>query len=167
MNDRMLERIQATGIDRRRLLMAGTMLPLAFSSACVTAQETLRGDELPLQTTGLEHLGMLVPDVTRAAEFYGRLFNPAVHKEADPPLRYYVVLDKGYIALGSRDTAPDPTIDHYCVLLRKYDREAMDARLASEGLEPALRARHAGTQSHIDAQRLVMRENHRAGLWTV
>ena len=132
--------LRAGGIDRRRLLMAGSLLPLAFSSACVTAAEAgLRGDELPLQTTGLEHLGMLVPDVTRAAQFYGRLFNPAVHKEADPPLRYYVVLGKGYIALGSRETAPDPVIDHYCVLLKKYDRAAMDARLATEGLEPAMR----------------------------
>ncbi|MCW2390138.1 catechol 2,3-dioxygenase-like lactoylglutathione lyase family enzyme [Sphingobium sp. B11D3B] len=125
--------------DRRSVIAAGSLLSLALSSGVAMAAEALRGDELPLRTTGLEHIGMLVPDVTKAAQFYGRLFNPAVHKEADPPLRYYVVLGKGYIALGSRATAPDPAIDHYCVLLEKYDRKAMDARLEREGLAPAMR----------------------------
>ena len=126
-------------LDRRSVLIAGSLLSLAISSGQVMAAEALRGDELPLRTTGLEHLGMLVPDVTKAAKFYGRLFNPAVHKEAEPPLRYYVVMGKGYLAFGSRATAPDPAIDHYCVLLEKYDRKAMDARLAREGLPPANR----------------------------
>ena len=125
--------------DRRSVLVAGSLLSLAMSSGQLFAAEALRGDELPLRTTGLEHLGMLVPDVTKAATFYGRLFNPAVHKEAEAPLRYYVVMGKGYIAFGSRDTAPDPVIDHYCVLLEKYDRKAMDARLGREGLPPANR----------------------------
>jgi catechol 2,3-dioxygenase-like lactoylglutathione lyase family enzyme len=139
MRDEQFREHGSGSLDRRSVLVAGSLLPLAFSSGQLMAAEALRGDELPLRTTGLEHIGMLVPDVTKAAQFYGRLFNPAVHKEADPPLRYYVVLGKGYIALGSRDTAPDPAIDHYCVLLEKYDREAMDTRLKGAGLAPAFR----------------------------
>ena len=51
--------------------------------------------QLPLRTTGLEHIGVIVPDVTASATFYSRLFNPELHKEKESPLRYYVTLGVG------------------------------------------------------------------------
>ncbi len=89
---------------------------------------------LPLDTLGLEHIGTVVPDVTRAARFYSRVFNPVLYKERDEPLRYYVTLDPGYIALGSRANETRAFIDHDCALLRSYDRAAMARRLEAEGL---------------------------------
>src|SRR3970040_254119 len=64
------------------------------------AQERSSPAELPLRTTGLEHLGLLVPDVASAGRFYGRVFNPALHKEREPPLRYSGPPRVGYIAIG-------------------------------------------------------------------
>jgi catechol 2,3-dioxygenase-like lactoylglutathione lyase family enzyme len=89
---------------------------------------------LPLATLGLEHIGIVVPDVTRAARFYSRVFNPELYKERDGPLRYYVTLDPGYIALGSRAGTTGAFIDHDCALLKAYDRAAMARRLEAEGL---------------------------------
>jgi catechol 2,3-dioxygenase-like lactoylglutathione lyase family enzyme len=89
---------------------------------------------LPLDTLGLEHIGTVVPDVTRAARFYSAVFNPALYKERDDPLRYYVTLDPGYIALGSRANETRAFIDHDCALLRSYDRAAMTRRLEADGL---------------------------------
>jgi catechol 2,3-dioxygenase-like lactoylglutathione lyase family enzyme len=89
---------------------------------------------LPLDTLGLEHIGTVVPDVTRAARFYSSVFNPVLYKEREEPLRYYVTLDPGYIALGSRANEPRAFIDHDCALLRSYDRAAMARRLEAEGL---------------------------------
>jgi catechol 2,3-dioxygenase-like lactoylglutathione lyase family enzyme len=91
---------------------------------------------LPLDTYGLEHIGTVVPDVTRAARFFGAVFNPVLYKEREPPLRYYVTLDPGYIALGSRENETRAFIDHDCALLKRYDRAATAARLAKEGLPP-------------------------------
>jgi catechol 2,3-dioxygenase-like lactoylglutathione lyase family enzyme len=91
---------------------------------------------LPLDTFGLEHIGTVVPDVTRAAKFYSRVFNPDVYKERAEPLRYYVTLDPGYIALGSRAGESQAFIDHDCALLKEYDRGAMARRLEAEGLPP-------------------------------
>ena len=68
---------------------------------------------LPLDTLGLEHIGTVVPDVSRAAKFYSRVFNPALYRERAEPLRYYVTLDPGYIALGSRANAHDAFIDGF------------------------------------------------------
>ena len=89
---------------------------------------------LPLDTLGLEHIGTVVPDVSLAAKFYSRVFNPALYKERAAPLRYYVTLDPGYVALGNRANAQRAFIDHACALLRTYDRAAMARRLEAEGL---------------------------------
>ena len=89
---------------------------------------------LPLDTLGLEHIGTVVPDVTRAARFYSSVFNPVLYKERDEPLRYYVTLDPGYIALGSRANETRAFIDHDCALLKNYDRAAVARRLETDGL---------------------------------
>lgn len=102
--------------------------------------------QLPLKTTGLEHISFWVPDVAEAGAFYGKVFNPALHKEKDPPLRYYVPLTVGeakggplnYIAIGAANGRP-VQIDHYCVLAEGYNGAAMAERLKQEGVRSAIR----------------------------
>jgi catechol 2,3-dioxygenase-like lactoylglutathione lyase family enzyme len=134
--------------SRRSLLAAGAGLAVAAKlgsprsaaaqvpSGSPTADPTPAAvaAALPLDTLGLEHIGTVVPDVTRAARFYSRVFNPTLYKERDEPLRYYVTLDPGYIALGSRANEPRAFIDHDCALLKSFDRAAMARRLEAEGL---------------------------------
>jgi catechol 2,3-dioxygenase-like lactoylglutathione lyase family enzyme len=100
----------------------------------ITGRAQSKASQLPLRTTGLEHLGTVVPDVTEAGKFYGRLFNPQLYKEKDPPLRYYVTLGVGYLALGSRPNQPHAFFDHFCALVEDYDAPAMAEQLKSEGL---------------------------------
>ena len=92
---------------------------------------------LPLQTTGLEHLGMTVSDQKAAAEFYGRIFDPQLFQERDPPARYYVRMGSAYVAFGgntdarvANDANKEPRIDHFCALVKNY--KAQDARAAME-----------------------------------
>jgi catechol 2,3-dioxygenase-like lactoylglutathione lyase family enzyme len=113
--------------------------PALLAPGSRAAAAELQGDELPLNTTGLEHIGMVVPDVEAAARFYSSLFNPDLQKEKDAPLRYYVMTGSGYMALGGRATAPEPKIDHYCTLVRGYDRDRMNAKLATRGMPAAAR----------------------------
>jgi catechol 2,3-dioxygenase-like lactoylglutathione lyase family enzyme len=82
---------------------------------------------------------MVVPDVEAAARFYSSLFNPDMQKEKDAPLRYYVMAGTGYIAIGSRANVTDSKVDHYCTLVRGYDRERMNSTLAGKGLTAASR----------------------------
>jgi catechol 2,3-dioxygenase-like lactoylglutathione lyase family enzyme len=92
---------------------------------------------LPLTTGGLEHIGSVVPDVAAAGAFLGRVFNPYLYKEREDPLRYYVTLDPGYIALGSRDGEPRPFFDHDCALIvGSFNPSALARRLEAEGLPP-------------------------------
>jgi catechol 2,3-dioxygenase-like lactoylglutathione lyase family enzyme len=138
-----------TRTSRRALLAAGAGLATAVTlraprdaaaqppaGAAAQAEPTAAAiaAALPLVTLGLEHIGTVVPDVTRAARFYSRVFNPVLYKEREEPLRYYVTLDPGYIALGSRPNEARAFIDHDCALLKSYDRAAMARRLETDGL---------------------------------
>lgn len=120
---------------RRRVLGGAAAAGLALSARPVPAQSPEAvARQLPLDAVGLEHIGTVVPDVSAAAGFFARVFNPEVYKEKEPPLRYYVTLDPGYIAFGSRNGEAEAFIDHDCVLAERYDREAMAERLDEEGL---------------------------------
>jgi len=106
----------------------------AQGSAPESAPAAAARSPLPLRTTGLEHMGTVVPDVAAAGKFYGHVFNPELHKEKELPLRYYVTLGVGYIALGSRANEPRAFFDHFCALVEDYDGQAMQQQLKAEGL---------------------------------
>jgi catechol 2,3-dioxygenase-like lactoylglutathione lyase family enzyme len=121
--------------SRRTLLQGLGLAALApLASGTVVAGAAEAASQLPLRTTGLEHMGTVVPDVEAAGKFYGRVFNPELYKEKDPPLRYYVTLGVGYLALGSRANQPHAFFDHFCALVQDYDAPAMAEQLKSEGL---------------------------------
>jgi catechol 2,3-dioxygenase-like lactoylglutathione lyase family enzyme len=122
--------------SRRDLLLAAASAPVIAGawSAAVAAEP--KGDELPLITTGLEHFAMTVPDVTKCATFYCSVFGHGLFKEDKPPLRYYVMTGKAYIAIGHRDDLPRPVMDHYCVTVEGYDRDKMNAAITAAGMTP-------------------------------
>jgi catechol 2,3-dioxygenase-like lactoylglutathione lyase family enzyme len=130
----------ADSISRRSVLAATLALtPAMMLGRRAFAADEPRGDELPVITTGFEHIGMVVPDVEQATKFYSSVFNPDLQKEQNPPLRYYVMLGSGYIAIGSRPGVMDSKIDHYCTLVRGYNRELMTKTLAERGVSSGQR----------------------------
>jgi catechol 2,3-dioxygenase-like lactoylglutathione lyase family enzyme len=124
-----------SALSRRALLQGLGLAALApLAPGVALAEPAAAASQLPVRTTGLEHMGTVVPDVEAAGKFYGRLFNPELYKEKDPPLRYYVTLGVGYLALGSRANQPHAFFDHFCALVQDYDAPAMAEQLKSEGL---------------------------------
>src|SRR5262245_53533574 len=95
-----------------------------------------RASYLPLHTTGLEHIGMTVPDQDATAKFYGRMFDPQLFQERDPPPRFYVRVGISYIAFGGNPTQP-PRIDHFCAVLDEYKAEEMNKELEAAGIKTA------------------------------
>ena len=84
--------------SRREALAAAATLAGMWA---VPARAAETGSEpLPLHTTGLEHIGMTVPDQKASADWYGRIFDPQLFQERDPPPRYYVRTGSAYIAFG-------------------------------------------------------------------
>jgi hypothetical protein len=50
---------------------------IAAAPAALEAQ----GSQLPLRTSGVEHVGFTVPDLQKSAAFYGRIFDPQIFQE--------------------------------------------------------------------------------------
>lgn len=108
---------------------------LQVAAAGVASRVFAQSGPLPLNTTGLEHLGMTVPDQKASAEWYGRIFDPQLFQERDPPARYYVRMGSAYLAFGGT-TAPDQParIDHFCALVKDYKPDEMRKALEAAGI---------------------------------
>ena len=92
------------------------------------------GSQLPLRTSGLEHVGFAVPDPQKAAAFYGRIFDPQIFQEMSPPLRYYCRLGIGYVAFGGSATG-GARVDHFCATVEDYRLDDMRAELMTDGIK--------------------------------
>ena len=106
---------------------------LGLCAAPWMATRIARAADLPLNTSGLEHIGMTVPDQKATAEFYGRIFDPQLFQERDPPPRYYVRTGVSYIAFGGGTEMP-PRIDHFCALVADYKPQEMRKSLEDAGV---------------------------------
>jgi catechol 2,3-dioxygenase-like lactoylglutathione lyase family enzyme len=116
---------------RQALALAGPALA-AFWPARGLAQD----QQLPLRTTGLEHIGVTVPDPEATAKFFGRIFDPQLFQEKDPPPRFYVKLGTGYLAVGG-SASESPRIDHICALVQDYKAQEMRKSLEAAGVQMA------------------------------
>jgi len=115
-------------VNRREAL--ARLGAIAISAARPVARQT---SQLPLKTPGLEHLGLTVPDPEETAKLYGRIFNPQLFREKDPPPRYYVTTGTAYMAFGGMANAT-PKIDHFCALVQDYKAQDMRKDLADVGI---------------------------------
>jgi catechol 2,3-dioxygenase-like lactoylglutathione lyase family enzyme len=119
-------------LTRRQAL--ATAATLVWSVAA-RSEETPSG-LLPLHTTGLEHVGLTVPDQKASADWYGRIFDPQLFQERDPPPRFYVRMGTAYIAFGGTATPDLPAkIDHFCALVKDYKPAEMRAAMESAGIK--------------------------------
>lgn len=94
-----------------------------------------RASELPIKTSGLEHIGMQVPDQEATAKFYGRIFDPQLFQERDPPPRFYAKIGISYIAFGGLPAGVTaPRIDHFCAVVVDYKGQEMRKSLDEAGV---------------------------------
>jgi catechol 2,3-dioxygenase-like lactoylglutathione lyase family enzyme len=129
---------RAENAARRRFGVSILLTRREVLAMIVAAPATLaaQASQLPLRTSGLEHVGFTVPDPQKSAAFYGRIFDPQIFQEMSPPLRYYCRLGIGYVAFGPSPTAP-ARIDHFCATVENYRLDDMRAELATQGIKLA------------------------------
>src|SRR5438876_3002036 len=110
---------------RDALLLLGALAIPAGAGA--VAQDS----GLPLKSPGLEHIGLTVTNPEETAKFYGRIFNPQLFREKDPPARFYVTTGTAYLAFGGNATST-PKIDHFCALVEDYRAQSATIRKSLE-----------------------------------
>src|ERR1700685_4093567 len=105
--------------SRRQALQLLGACAMPLFAPHVARADDLPPQTLPLHTTGLEHIGFTVPDPEATAKFYGRIFDPQLFQEKDPPPRFYVRFGIAYAAFGG-SAGVSPKIDHFCALVKDY-----------------------------------------------
>jgi catechol 2,3-dioxygenase-like lactoylglutathione lyase family enzyme len=96
---------------------------------------------LPLNTPGLDHLDVMVPDVEKTTRFYMGLFRTALHAQPfQGGQRYFVLLaplnekrEVGYLAIGDA-RGRGTYIGHFCTSVVEWrrDSEAIFAAMAEQ-----------------------------------
>ena len=84
---------------------------LAAGGLLLATRTAAQSKLLPLNSSGLDHLSITVPDAAAAATFYGKIFDPQVFHERTGVQRYYVRIGSAYLAFGPQANAT-PYIDH-------------------------------------------------------
>jgi catechol 2,3-dioxygenase-like lactoylglutathione lyase family enzyme len=138
------------GHSRRQMLTQILTWSGAGAAGALTA-DAAEATPLPLNTTGLEHIGLTVPDPEAAAKFYGRIFDPQLFQEKDPPPRFYVRFGTAYAAFGGMPGVT-PKIDHFCALVKDYNSQ--ETRKAVEGAGIAMGTGPLGMPTDADGLRL-------------
>jgi catechol 2,3-dioxygenase-like lactoylglutathione lyase family enzyme len=92
------------------------------------------GPALPLKTTGLEHIGLTVPNPEASAKFYGQIFDPQLFKERDIANRFYCRTGKAYLAFGTKADVKQGLIDHICALVENYNAQYVKTALEAVGI---------------------------------
>lgn len=107
-----------------------TLLALIAASAVAPATQAASRPVLPVDTPGLDHLDVIVPDVEKSTRFYMGLFRTTLHAQPfQGAQRYFVLLaplppDRavGYIAIGA-SRGRGTYIGHFCTGVTGWQRE--------------------------------------------
>lgn len=114
---------------RRHLLGGLALLGLPLPTLTLAQQAKL----LPLNTPGLDHLDVIVPDVEKTAKFYMGVFKTTLHAQSfQGGFRYFVLLGPlpenravGYLAIGD-SRGRGTYIGHFCTSVVEWRRDSKD-----------------------------------------
>ena len=122
-------------LSRRQLIHAlSALVATAAAPSAASAQGTV------LQATTINHTSVLVTDLQRSADFYGRVFGLKTVSEDKP--NKIVRLGAGGSGVAStlvslRQQSPAGTIDHFAISVQGFNRETATRVLTGHGLTPA------------------------------
>lgn len=118
-------------LARRDLLVA---LLLAGVAGRASGQPSLPA----LPFIEVDHVSVRVSNVRRAADFYMRLFDSDASRDPNRPANpaskpgelWFIRLGESHLALAPSSPSEPPGLDHFCLSVSGFDKDAAKARLA-------------------------------------
>ena len=122
----LLTRFERGSLTRRELI--GALALLAGTGATASAA-TLKG-------ASINHVSVLVTDMARSIDFYGRVFGLTLVNE-DKANKIARLGAGGKVLVSLRIEPPPGVIDHFAIGVEGFNRDAVTADLKGFGLTPA------------------------------
>jgi catechol 2,3-dioxygenase-like lactoylglutathione lyase family enzyme len=130
----LVERFENGNLSRRDLVQG---LALLFASASVPARGAAAAEATAppgLTATGVDHVSVLVSDVSRSAKFYQDLFGLSVLSEDKE--HGIVRLGRKRVIVSIRKEQPYGTVDHIGIGVENFNKAAVTQLLQQRGLAP-------------------------------
>jgi len=130
----LVERFENGNLSRRDLVQG---LALLFASASVPARGAAAAEATAppgLTATGVDHVSVLVSDVSRSAKFYQDLFGLSVLSEDKE--HGIVRLGRKRVIVSIRKEQPYGTVDHFGIGVENFNKAAVTQLLQQRGLAP-------------------------------
>ena len=124
----LVTRFERGSLSRRELIGALALLAGAGAGAPAAAAT--------LKSASINHVSVLVTDMARSIDFYGRVFGLALVNE-DKANKIARLGANGKILVSLRIEPPPGVIDHFAIGVEGFNREAVTADLKGFGLTPA------------------------------
>jgi len=121
----LVTRFERGALSRRELI--GALALLAGAGATASAAT--------LKSASINHVSVLVTDMARSIDFYGRVFGLTLVNE-DKANKIARLGAGGKILVSLRIEPPPGVIDHFAIGVDGFNREAVTADLKGFGLEP-------------------------------
>ena len=122
----LVTRFERGALTRRELI--GALALLAGGAAAAPAAT--------LKSASINHVSVLVTDMQRSIDFYGRVFGLTLVNE-DKANKIARLGAGGKILVSLRIEPPPGVIDHFAIGVDGFNREAVTADLKGFGLTPA------------------------------
>jgi catechol 2,3-dioxygenase-like lactoylglutathione lyase family enzyme len=124
----LVSRFERGALSRRELIGALALLAGAGAGAPASAAT--------LKSASINHVSVLVTDMARSIDFYGRVFGLTLVNE-DKANKIARLGAGGKILVSLRIEPPPGVIDHFAIGVDGFNREAVTADLKGFGLTPA------------------------------
>jgi len=122
----LVTRFERGTLTRRELIGA---LALLAGTGATTSAATLKG-------ASINHVSVLVTDMARSIDFYGRVFGLTLVNE-DKANKIARLGAGGKVLVSLRIEPPPGVIDHFAIGVEGFNRDAVTADLKGFGLTPA------------------------------
>jgi catechol 2,3-dioxygenase-like lactoylglutathione lyase family enzyme len=122
----LLSRFERGALTRREVIQALALLTAAGTAASAAT----------LKSASINHVSVLVTDMARSIDFYGRVFGLTLVNE-DQANKIARLGAGGRILVSLRVEPPPGVIDHFAIGVDGFNREAVTADLKGFGLTPA------------------------------
>jgi catechol 2,3-dioxygenase-like lactoylglutathione lyase family enzyme len=124
----LLTRFERGTLSRRDLIRALALMTAAAATPAPANAATLK-------SASINHVSVLVTDMARSIDFYGRVFGLTLVNE-DKANKIARLGAGGKVLVSLRIEPPAGTIDHFAIGVEGYNKEAVTKDLQGFGLTP-------------------------------
>ena len=131
----LVHRFERRSLTRRELVQSlSALVAVSASPAAAQTAAQAAGQTVSLKGTGIDHVSVLVSDMSRSAAFYQSVFG--LSQVSEDKEHKILRLGGRRTVVSLRQEPPAGTVDHFAIAVEGFNRTAVTEALKPHGLTP-------------------------------